>query len=418
MRGKTLMRINGWESKEQEEENAESVEEGMAEYEEQSGPVGVPTHVSVLHDYSFQASRFMSNQQLRMEEQDDDGENDDWMDESFGGQGEKTSTVQRKQSEREQELLDEEQEESTRQWQDQMRIEEMENEDIQPTYERATPNCLHNQRYDPNPGQEQLGGQEVRNEERQIVLEKQGGRKRKGRSKDAQETMEEEEKMRYFQKKIRQEEVGYEERKQTRERIVEEKGKISNAEVRYVEEQETNMSERDADDETLEQQCGHECYDLESYEMVDRTGYNWMRKDTTQKMCDRCDQKKKLTRKNPMYYCRTCHDHRICNGCWTTRFLWENDSQKGRPNRQCKGIAILTKEVELMTEEIGNGNDISSDDSITVLSERPRQELGKGENMNEVSERIQTGMHLVCQSSKLTKCNSLVTLFYRNLVRL
>ncbi len=77
----------------------------------------------------------------------------------------------------------------------------MENEDIQPTYERATPNCLHNQRYDPNPGQEQLGGRGVRNEERQIVLEKQGGRKRKGRSKDAQETMEEEEKMRYFQKK-------------------------------------------------------------------------------------------------------------------------------------------------------------------------------------------------------------------------
>jgi hypothetical protein len=61
MRGKTLMRINGWESKEQEEENAESVEEGMAEYEEQSGPVGVPTHVSVLHDYSFQASRFMQS---------------------------------------------------------------------------------------------------------------------------------------------------------------------------------------------------------------------------------------------------------------------------------------------------------------------------------------------------------------------
>ncbi len=104
------MRINGWEIKEQEEENAESVEEGMAEYEEQSGPVGVPTHVSVLHDYSFQASRFMSNQQLRMEEQYNDGENDDWMDESFGGQGEKTSTVQRKPSEREEDPLDDEQE--------------------------------------------------------------------------------------------------------------------------------------------------------------------------------------------------------------------------------------------------------------------------------------------------------------------
>jgi hypothetical protein len=39
--------------------------------------------------------------------------------------------------------------------------------------------------------------------------------------------MEEEEKIRYYQEKIRQEEVGYEGRQKTKERITQEKGKIA-----------------------------------------------------------------------------------------------------------------------------------------------------------------------------------------------
>jgi hypothetical protein len=61
--------------------------------------------------------------------------------------------------------------------------------------------------------------------------------------------------------------------------------------LRCVEVQDINMLEHPSDDETFEQQCGQECYNLESYKMVDRTGYNWMRKDTAQKKCDRCDKK-------------------------------------------------------------------------------------------------------------------------------
>jgi hypothetical protein len=45
---------------------------------------------------------------------------------------------------------------------------------------------------------------------------------------------------------------------------------------------------------------------------------------------------------------------------------------------------MMTKEVELTEEELGNGND-SSSDNMSVLSETPRKELGKGEDMNEVS---------------------------------
>jgi hypothetical protein len=86
----------------------------------------------------------------------------------------------------------------------------------------------------------------------------------------------------------------------------------------------------------LEKPCKHNSYDLDTYEMVETVGWSWMIGDTTEKECIQCQEPKKLSGRNPMYYCRSCYSHGICNDCWSSLILCENRSGRGHRQRQCQ----------------------------------------------------------------------------------
>jgi hypothetical protein len=90
--------------------------------------------------------------------------------------------------------------------------------------------------------------------------------------------------------------------------------------------------------------CRHESYDLECYEMVETTGFSWMTELTTEKECAGCLERVKVTRRNPMFYCRSCHKNGICNNCWTSLLVRENGGRRKHktiPEKVgvCKNIA-------------------------------------------------------------------------------
>jgi hypothetical protein len=110
-------------------------------------------------------------------------------------------------------------------------------------------------------------------------------------------------------------------------------------------------------------QCGHTLYNLESYEMVERAGWSWMKGDTVEKECCQCHKVKKLPGWNPMYYCWACHDHRICKaGCWSTLLLSDGGSGRGQRKNQCR------RGKEDITGDLGQEESKEEDDSIGSIS--------------------------------------------------
>ncbi len=95
----------------------------------------------------------------------------------------------------------------------------------------------------------------------------------------------------------------------------------------------TGLCVEEEEGELIEKQCEHNSYDLVSYEMVEKAGWSWMMEDTIEKECNQCQQRKKLSGRNPMFYCRRCHGHGICKGCWSSQLLCESRSGRGRLQR-------------------------------------------------------------------------------------
>jgi hypothetical protein len=86
----------------------------------------------------------------------------------------------------------------------------------------------------------------------------------------------------------------------------------------------------------IQKQCQHDSYNLETYKMVERSGWSWMDGNAVEKECGQCQKRKKLSGQNPMYYCRACHAHGICNGCWLSLILSDSSSGRGQRKKQCQ----------------------------------------------------------------------------------
>jgi hypothetical protein len=126
-----------------------------------------------------------------------------------------------------------------------------------------------------------------------------------------------------------------------------------------------------SEEEERGRKCKHKSYDLGSYEMIEGLGWSWMVDDTLEKACCLCHDMKKLTSRNPMYYCRSCHGNGICNGCWSELLLkGESGSGRGGGRRQCRnrGKVIADNQTKSKDEE----------DDVTIIIEDSEEDEVSG----------------------------------------
>jgi hypothetical protein len=123
--------------------------------------------------------------------------------------------------------------------------------------------------------------------------------------------------------------------------------------------------------EAIRKQCEHTSYNLESYEMVERAGWSWMEGSTLEKECGQCQQKRKLSSRNPMFYCRACHAHGICNGCWSSLLLNDGSAGRGQRKKHCRNGDKVNGGNLLGTEGWGDEDSIGC---ISISSGKTWQE--------------------------------------------
>jgi hypothetical protein len=257
-----------------------------------------------------------------------------------------------------QDFLDWEEEEATRRWQEEERQEErlyeykqQTIESVEPTYDLVTDDVsIHQGDHLTRFSGKQRGCTEGDKTE---VLDKE---EKEGTSRLWQERARQE----VTEDRVEQQEGGHVDNEASKRTIAEKR----NSKELQKDRRGRGVVEGATKNKRVVKECVHGSYDLESYEMVESTGYHWMRKETTKKECDKCKHKHKLTRRHPMFYCRVCHDHRICNECWITTLLLENDSGNRRRKRQCQGVGIMSTDPELRLEEQNYENDDCNNRSV------------------------------------------------------
>ena len=123
----------------------------------------------------------------------------------------------------------------------------------------------------------------------------------------------------------------------------------------------------------IQKECEHTSYNLESYEMVERVGWSWMKEDTLEKECDHCQIRKKLSGRNPMYYCRSCHAHGICKCCWSSLLLSDVSTGRGQRKKQCRKESKVIAGNLMETERTEDEED--SIGCISISSRQTEQEM-------------------------------------------